>query len=141
MFYRKGSGSSSSGGLGGGSYSYGDFELLRLDIGVSKAIAPSGLKGFLISGGLNIGALIFTKGEVKDSESSGATNYYQSSVKSIYTELDPINISINFEISQRFKLNQRSFVLAGFKTQVETPEGFGTRIGLVETIFLGYLFR
>lgn len=95
----------------------------------------------LISGGLNIGALIFTKGGVINSKFSLAPNYYQSSGKSIYTALDPINVSINFEISQRFRLSQRSFLLVGLKTQIETPEGFGTRIGFVETGFIGFMFR
>lgn len=122
LSYREANAQTSTYSSGGNSFKNGYFEICRFDIGLSRLALLGKKKGINIGGGFGLGGLIYSNGEMK-------SNLYK------------VNASINFEISQRFKLSQRSFVLVGFKTQVETPEGFGTRLGLIETVFLGYMFR
>lgn len=141
LFYRKGSGATSSGGLGGHSSISGEFELLRLDFGAALGINVYKGRGPNIIGGANIGALIYSNGRARYSEFSGYNNYRNSYYKPVYRALTPINISVNLEINQKIHLVQKSSLLLGAKVQIETPEGFGAPLGMNSTFFIGYVFR
>lgn len=136
--YRNAEGYSESGGMGGSSSYKGKFELVRFDIGLSRLATLGKRKGFNVGGGFGLGGLIYSRGEMRESWFSQGVS--GSSVVSISKAdlLNKINASINFEMNQRFKVNHRSFVILGSKFQIETPEGFSARIGLMETIFLAY---
>lgn len=139
--YRKGYGYSQSGGLGGGETYQGSFESCRFDLGLSKLLTFGKRNGFNIGGGFGLGALLYSKGEVEYFSYSGGSS--SSSTKSISKSnaLSKINFGVNFEMNQRFKVSEGSFVLIGSKSQLELPDGFGARLGLTETIFLAYMFR
>lgn len=114
--------SSSYSGGSGNTNDNGNFESYRFDLGLSRLATLGKRKGFNIGGGFGIGGLFYSTGKMK-------------------TNLNRVNLSLNFEIHQRFKVSKKSFLILGSKMQIESPEGFVRRPIFIETVFLAYMFR
>lgn len=139
--YRKAFGYSQSGGMGGSSSYEGIFELCRFDIGLSRFVAFGRRRGFNLGGGFGLGGLIYSNGEIKEySYSQGNSVSASVSLRNLDL-LNKVNAYMNFELSQRFKVFEKSFIMVGSKFQLESPEGFNARIGLTETMFVAYVFK
>ncbi len=140
--YRTATGYSESGGLGGSSIYKGSFNVYRFDVGLSRLRTLGAKKGFYIGGGFALGGLIYSSGNLISTDYSGNKIVTNPDISISKSELlSKVNVNVNFEMSTRFKLTAKSFLLVGSKFQIESPEGFNARIGIAETLFLAYMFK
>lgn len=106
-----------------GSSHYQDrLKMCRFDIGLSRFAVLGKRSGFQIGGGFGLGGLIYSSGSLKE-------NLYR------------VNVYGNFEMNQRFTITKKSYLLMGSKSQLESADGFGYRLGISETVFVAYMFR
>jgi hypothetical protein len=121
FFYRHGYGSSGSSSHGFGSYSNGNFEFVDFTIGVSKLKKCGKRKNFNIGAGVNVGAIIYSKGVTSD--------------------LMPVYLSMNFEMSQAFKLSPKNYLVLGFKQFLETNDISSARSNVTSSLFVTFNIR
>ncbi|MBL7910680.1 MAG: hypothetical protein JNJ41_06485 [Bacteroidia bacterium] len=137
--YRRGHGYSYNGGRGGGSSVSGDFEFCRLGLGVSPQRRYGKHKNFVFGGGFNLGYLIYAKGNIKRHNFS--QGIATDSEESAYNVISKMYVSLNFEISQAFKISSKKYLILGVKQYFESPDYTGTRLNLTTSLFLACNLR
>jgi hypothetical protein len=106
----------------GSNHYQGKLDICRFDLGLSRLVVLGKRKGFQIGGGFGLGGLIYSSGNLKE-------NLYR------------VNAYGNFEMNQRFKISKKSYLLMGSKSQLESADGFGYKLGVSETVFIAYMFN
>ncbi|MGZ3942192.1 MAG: hypothetical protein ACXVOH_08905, partial [Bacteroidia bacterium] len=145
FFERKGSGSHYGGGLGGSLGVFGSFDFIRCDIGINRFWSFGKRKGTSFGMGVSMGFIPYIKANMYREESSVSWGY-KTEKADAFEGISKINLTMNVEFNQRFKIYKSHAVIIGVRAALESSDGFASegriilRDGKVATAFLAYTF-
>ncbi|MBA3682746.1 MAG: hypothetical protein H0W73_16525 [Bacteroidetes bacterium] len=137
--YRKGSGFDYNSAKGGSSSIYGNYEYVRIVLGIAPFKRLGKNKNFCIGAGLNIGRTIYVQGNIIKNDVSGGNTV--TTKGTAHEALFENYISLHFEISQALKLNPKNYLIIGLKQYIETPDFIGKKYNSTTGLFLAYNMR
>jgi hypothetical protein len=134
--YRSGRGYEYWGALGGSTTTQGNFKLLRTDIMLNGNSLFFRRKRLLLSYGFYYGAIVSAQGEAERS-GNGFSGSYETKL-GVTEPLRKNQFGTSFQVSYFIKIKHHYFISIGAIGQLETPEGYYSRLGKMWGLTAGF---
>lgn len=138
LFYRSGFGSTKDGGKGGYSVYSGDFNILRMDVGLLFSSKQND-KPENFEFGFKFGHTLYQEGKIKLS-GYGYGIYHESEV-STSSVLNPYYFGVHFGANFTFKSTETQGIVGGCRVYFETRDFKYTGMNFTGGLFLAYKFQ